>query len=121
MALSKLFAPGMGLSPILFKLFDFHRGVLDPTLFQRTNGKHLMLVQIYVGDIIFGSIDPMMVADFSKLMVDFGYGNDDANKGGGDEKVLVSKEDEEQFESESNLESGSSDEIAHPYALIEMQ
>ena len=47
----------------------FKRGVVDPTLFRRTNQKYLMLIQVYVGDIIFGSTDPIMVADFAKLMI----------------------------------------------------
>ena len=33
----------------------YKRGVIDPTLFTREIGNHLMLVQIYVDDIIFGS------------------------------------------------------------------
>ena len=47
----------------------FKRGVVDPTLFRRTNQKHLMLIQVYVDDIIFGSTDLVMVADFAKLMI----------------------------------------------------
>ena len=46
----------------------YKRGVIDPTLFRRENGNHLMLVQIYVDDIIFGSTDQKMVDDFTKLM-----------------------------------------------------
>ncbi|XP_052622846.1 uncharacterized protein LOC128128084 [Lactuca sativa] len=42
---------------------------MDPTLFRRSNGKHLMLVQIYVDDIIFGSTDSSMVQDFANLMI----------------------------------------------------
>ena len=33
---------------------SYKRGVIDPTLFRKANGNHLMLVQIYVDDIIFG-------------------------------------------------------------------
>nr|GEW64999.1 putative ribonuclease H-like domain-containing protein [Tanacetum cinerariifolium] len=33
-------------------------GVVDPTLFTRKTGKHILLVQIYVDDIIFASTDP---------------------------------------------------------------
>nr|GEV25638.1 retrovirus-related Pol polyprotein from transposon TNT 1-94 [Tanacetum cinerariifolium] len=36
----------------------FSKGVLDPTLFTQKTGKQLLLVQIYVDDIIFASIDP---------------------------------------------------------------
>ncbi|XP_023733618.1 uncharacterized mitochondrial protein AtMg00810-like [Lactuca sativa] len=46
----------------------YKRGVIDPTFFRRANGNHLMLIQIYVDDIIFGSIDQGMVNDFAKLM-----------------------------------------------------
>ena len=51
------------------KCYSFQRGILDPTLFWRSNGKHLMPVQIYVDDIIFGSTDASMVVDFDKLMI----------------------------------------------------
>lgn len=51
------------------KSFGFQRGILNPMLFRRSNGKDLMLVRVYVDDIIFGSTDLMMVADFAKLMV----------------------------------------------------
>ncbi|CAH1432412.1 unnamed protein product [Lactuca virosa] len=46
----------------------YKRGVIDPTLFRKANGNHLMLVQIYVDDIIFGSTDQGMVDEFAKLM-----------------------------------------------------
>ena len=46
----------------------YKRGVIDPTLFRKANGNHLMLDQIYVDDIIFGSTDQGMVNDFAKLM-----------------------------------------------------
>ncbi|GJW41380.1 retrovirus-related pol polyprotein from transposon TNT 1-94 [Tanacetum coccineum] len=36
----------------------FSKGVVDPTLFIRTTGKHTLHVQIYVDDIIFASTDP---------------------------------------------------------------
>lgn len=51
------------------KRYGFHRGIIDPTLFQRSNEKNLMLVQLYVDEIIFGSANPTMVADFVKLIV----------------------------------------------------
>nr|GFA82233.1 hypothetical protein [Tanacetum cinerariifolium] len=35
----------------------FSKGVVDPTLFTRKTGKHYLLVQIYVDDIIFASTD----------------------------------------------------------------
>nr|GEX34984.1 hypothetical protein [Tanacetum cinerariifolium] len=37
---------------------DFSKGAVDPTLFTRKTGKHILLVQIYVDDIIFASTDP---------------------------------------------------------------
>ncbi|XP_023756123.1 uncharacterized mitochondrial protein AtMg00810-like [Lactuca sativa] len=46
----------------------YKSGVIDPTLFRMENGNHLMLVQIYVDDIIFGSIYQGMVNEFAKLM-----------------------------------------------------
>ncbi|GJX92771.1 retrovirus-related pol polyprotein from transposon TNT 1-94 [Tanacetum coccineum] len=36
----------------------FSKGVVDPTLFTRKTGKHILLVQIYVDDIIFDLTDP---------------------------------------------------------------
>nr|GFA91679.1 retrovirus-related Pol polyprotein from transposon TNT 1-94 [Tanacetum cinerariifolium] len=36
----------------------FSKGAIDPTLFTRKTGKHILLVQIYVDDIIFASTDP---------------------------------------------------------------
>ncbi|GKC18973.1 retrovirus-related pol polyprotein from transposon TNT 1-94 [Tanacetum coccineum] len=43
----------------------FSKGVVDPTLFPRKTGKHILLVQIYVDDIIFASIDPKACDIFS--------------------------------------------------------
>ena len=37
------------------KLSNFKQGAVDPTLFRKKVGDHLMMVQIYVDDIIFGS------------------------------------------------------------------
>nr|GEW48424.1 retrovirus-related Pol polyprotein from transposon TNT 1-94 [Tanacetum cinerariifolium] len=36
----------------------FSKGAVDPTLFTQKAGKHILLVQIYVDDIIFASTDP---------------------------------------------------------------
>ncbi|GKA76477.1 retrovirus-related pol polyprotein from transposon TNT 1-94 [Tanacetum coccineum] len=36
----------------------FSKGAVDPILFTRKTGKHILLVQIYVDDIIFASTDP---------------------------------------------------------------
>ncbi|GJZ01821.1 retrovirus-related pol polyprotein from transposon TNT 1-94 [Tanacetum coccineum] len=46
----------------------FSKGVVDPTLFTRKTGKHILLVQIYVDDIIFASTDPKACEVFSKEM-----------------------------------------------------
>ncbi|GKE62139.1 retrovirus-related pol polyprotein from transposon TNT 1-94, partial [Tanacetum coccineum] len=46
----------------------FSKGVVDPTLFTRKIGKHILLVQIYVDDIIFASTDPKACDIFSKEM-----------------------------------------------------
>ncbi|GJV13662.1 retrovirus-related pol polyprotein from transposon TNT 1-94 [Tanacetum coccineum] len=39
----------------------FSKGVVDPTLFTRKTGKHILLVQIYVDDIIFALTNPKAV------------------------------------------------------------
>nr|GEU71490.1 retrovirus-related Pol polyprotein from transposon TNT 1-94 [Tanacetum cinerariifolium] len=44
----------------------FSKGVVDLTLFTRKTGKHILLVQIYIDDIIFASIDPKTCDIFSK-------------------------------------------------------
>ncbi|GJZ00248.1 retrovirus-related pol polyprotein from transposon TNT 1-94 [Tanacetum coccineum] len=46
----------------------FSKGVVDPTLFIRTTGKHTLHVQIYVGDIIFSSTDSRDCGRFSNEM-----------------------------------------------------
>ncbi|GJW38743.1 retrovirus-related pol polyprotein from transposon TNT 1-94 [Tanacetum coccineum] len=46
----------------------FFKGAVDPTLFTRKIGKHILLVQIYVDDIIFASTDPTACTIFSKEM-----------------------------------------------------
>ncbi|GJT09897.1 retrovirus-related pol polyprotein from transposon TNT 1-94 [Tanacetum coccineum] len=43
----------------------FSKGVVDPTLFTQTTGKHILLIQIYVDDILFASIDPKACDIFS--------------------------------------------------------
>nr|GEU91047.1 retrovirus-related Pol polyprotein from transposon TNT 1-94 [Tanacetum cinerariifolium] len=47
---------------------NFSKGTVDPTLFTRKTGKHILLVQIYVDDIIFASTDPTDCAMFSNEM-----------------------------------------------------
>ncbi|GJT03314.1 retrovirus-related pol polyprotein from transposon TNT 1-94 [Tanacetum coccineum] len=52
-----------------FLLYNkFSKGVVDPTLFTQKTGKHILLVQIYVDDIIFASTDPKACDIFSKEM-----------------------------------------------------
>nr|GEX03276.1 hypothetical protein [Tanacetum cinerariifolium] len=45
-------------------------GIVDPTLFTRRHGDEILLVQIYVDDIIFGSTKPVFAKRFEKLMKD---------------------------------------------------
>nr|GFC25545.1 retrovirus-related Pol polyprotein from transposon TNT 1-94 [Tanacetum cinerariifolium] len=47
----------------------FQKGSIDTTLFMKKKGKHIMLIQIYVDDIIFGSRNPKYCIKFSNLMV----------------------------------------------------
>nr|GEX05640.1 hypothetical protein [Tanacetum cinerariifolium] len=47
----------------------FQKGSTDTTLFIKKKGKHIMLIQIYVDDIIFGSTNPKYYTKFSDLMV----------------------------------------------------
>nr|GEZ25746.1 retrovirus-related Pol polyprotein from transposon TNT 1-94 [Tanacetum cinerariifolium] len=44
------------------------KGAVNPTLFSRKAGKHILLVQIYVDDIIFASTDPKACDIFSNEM-----------------------------------------------------
>ncbi|GKD31182.1 retrovirus-related pol polyprotein from transposon TNT 1-94 [Tanacetum coccineum] len=46
----------------------FSKGAVDLTLFTRKTGKHILLVQIYVDDIIFASTDPKACEIFSYEM-----------------------------------------------------
>nr|GEY71535.1 retrovirus-related Pol polyprotein from transposon TNT 1-94 [Tanacetum cinerariifolium] len=46
----------------------FSKDAVDPTLFTRKTGKHILLVQIYVDDIIFASTDPKAFYIFSNEM-----------------------------------------------------
>nr|GEY50616.1 retrovirus-related Pol polyprotein from transposon TNT 1-94 [Tanacetum cinerariifolium] len=47
---------------------SFSKGAVDPTLFTRKTGKHILLVQICVDDIIFSSTDPKDCDMFSNKM-----------------------------------------------------
>lgn len=47
---------------LINSVFKFE--IIDPTLFIRSNEKYLILIQIYVDNILFGSIYQVMVDDF---------------------------------------------------------
>nr|GEX00247.1 hypothetical protein [Tanacetum cinerariifolium] len=47
----------------------FQKGLIETTLFIKKKGKHIMLIQIYVDDIIFGSTNPKYCIKFLDLMV----------------------------------------------------
>ncbi|KAJ1700212.1 hypothetical protein LUZ63_008724 [Rhynchospora breviuscula] len=47
---------------------SFIRGKMDTTLFTKKRDDHLLLVQIYVDDIIFGSTNATLAQEFSSLM-----------------------------------------------------
>ncbi|KAI3715736.1 hypothetical protein L6452_22723 [Arctium lappa] len=46
----------------------FKKGTVDTTLFLKRQGEDLILIQIYVDDIIFGSTNPKFCKNFSKIM-----------------------------------------------------
>jgi hypothetical protein len=48
----------------------FSKGSVDPTLFTKTYGVDLLIVQIYADDIIFASTKRSYSNDFAKLMKD---------------------------------------------------
>jgi len=50
------------------KQSKFKQGSVDSTFFRKKEGNHLMIVQIYVDDIIFGSTHPALTDQFRKLM-----------------------------------------------------
>nr|GEU84491.1 hypothetical protein [Tanacetum cinerariifolium] len=47
----------------------FQKGLIDPTLFIKKKGKHIMLIQIYVDDVIFDLTNPKYCMKFLELMV----------------------------------------------------
>jgi hypothetical protein len=57
------------LHKVLYGFKHFRIGKGDSTLFTRT-GKDLFVCQIYVDDIIFGSINKSFCDEFSKIMID---------------------------------------------------
>ena len=50
------------------KQSGFKQGSVDPTYFRKRQGDHLMIVQIYVDDIIFGSGDDRLSQQFANYM-----------------------------------------------------
>ncbi|KAJ9561267.1 hypothetical protein OSB04_006427 [Centaurea solstitialis] len=46
----------------------YKKGTVDPTLFRRSSGNHLIVVQIYVDDIIFASTNPETCIEFEQTM-----------------------------------------------------
>ena len=47
---------------------DFERGKIDTTLFIKRVGEHILLVQVYVDDIIFGSTNKSLCERFASIM-----------------------------------------------------
>jgi len=47
---------------------DFERGKIDSTLFIKRVGEHILLVQVYVDDIIFGSTNKSLCEGFASIM-----------------------------------------------------
>jgi len=47
---------------------DFERGKIDSTLFIKRIGEHILLVQVYVDDIIFGSTNKSLYENFASIM-----------------------------------------------------
>nr|GEY67014.1 retrovirus-related Pol polyprotein from transposon TNT 1-94 [Tanacetum cinerariifolium] len=47
---------------------EFSKGIIDPTLFTRRFDDDILVVQVYIDDIIFGSSDPRYATLFSDLM-----------------------------------------------------
>ncbi|GJR10912.1 retrovirus-related pol polyprotein from transposon TNT 1-94 [Tanacetum coccineum] len=54
----------------LFLIDHITKGIVDPTRFTRRHEDDILLVQIYVDDIIFGSTNPVFSNRFAKLMKD---------------------------------------------------
>nr|GEX67895.1 uncharacterized mitochondrial protein AtMg00810-like [Tanacetum cinerariifolium] len=63
-----LLGRGMTLYQDFFWTTKFSKGTVDPTLFTRKTGKHILLVQIYVNDIIFALTDHKACGMFSNEM-----------------------------------------------------
>lgn len=55
------------LSTILVE-HDFEKGKVDTTLFIKKEGKDLLVIQIYVDGIIFGSINEILCKNFANII-----------------------------------------------------
>lgn len=58
----------LGISKLILIENGFFRGKIYITLFRKTINSELLVVQVYVDDIIFGSTKEKMCEDFSNLM-----------------------------------------------------
>ena len=47
---------------------NFQRGKIDKMLFIKTKGKDILVVQVYVGDILFGATNDSLCKEFSEIM-----------------------------------------------------
>jgi len=47
---------------------DFRRGKVDNTLFLKSKEEHLLIVEVYINDIIFGATHNDLCDEFSKIM-----------------------------------------------------
>ncbi|GKF20742.1 retrovirus-related pol polyprotein from transposon TNT 1-94 [Tanacetum coccineum] len=56
---------------------DFSKGLVDPTLFIRKEGKELLLAQVYVDEIIFAASTPELYNLFAKII---GYSHGEKSK-----------------------------------------
>nr|GFD18045.1 putative ribonuclease H-like domain-containing protein [Tanacetum cinerariifolium] len=65
-------APGAWYETLATYLLEngFQRGIIDQTLFIKKQKGHILLVQIYVDDIIFGATNRDLRRSFEKLMKD---------------------------------------------------
>ncbi|GJX26011.1 retrovirus-related pol polyprotein from transposon TNT 1-94 [Tanacetum coccineum] len=65
-------APGAWYDKLSSFLIEYHftKGIVNPTMFTRRHKDDILLVQIYVDDIIFGSTNPVFSNRFAKLMKD---------------------------------------------------
>ena len=58
----------MTLYPSSYLKMSFTRGVIDKMLFHKMHKDEMILVQVYVDDIIFGSTNDNLCKRFAKLM-----------------------------------------------------